>query len=68
MFLCICHAVTEGDVHDSVRAGCDTPDAVADRTGASTSCGSCRDRLCGLVSASRAADGVRALDAVASIA
>jgi bacterioferritin-associated ferredoxin len=31
MFLCICHAVTEGEVHASVRAGHDTADAVAER-------------------------------------
>jgi bacterioferritin-associated ferredoxin len=68
MFLCICHAVTEGEVHATVRAGHDTADAVAERTGASTSCGSCRERLCGLVRATRATDSVRAMDAVASIA
>ena len=68
MFVCICHAVTEGEVHEHVLSGLDTADAVAERTGASTSCGSCRERLCGLVRATRATDSVRAMDAVAAIA
>jgi bacterioferritin-associated ferredoxin len=69
MFLCICHAVTEGDVSESVRQGRDTPDAVAEHTGASTSCGSCRERLCGLVRATRATDAVHAMHAMdASVA
>jgi bacterioferritin-associated ferredoxin len=65
MFLCICHAVTEGDVSASVREGRETPDAVAEHTRASTSCGSCRERLCGLVSAVRGVDSVDAVGAVA---
>jgi bacterioferritin-associated ferredoxin len=68
MFLCICHAVTESEVVDEVRAGHDTPDAVAERTDASTSCGSCRERLCGLVSATRAVEEVLQMEDAASVA
>ena len=68
MFLCICHAVTEGDVSESVHAGRSTPDEVAEHTGASTSCGSCRERLCGLVAATRGVDSARLADAAASVA
>jgi len=62
MFLCVCHAVTEHQVAASVLDGHVTADAVAEQTGASTGCGSCRERLCGLVRAARAADAVRSED------
>ena len=59
MIVCVCHDVSETDVVEHVLAGCHTPEAVAERTGASTSCNTCVNRLCGLVQATRGAESAR---------
>lgn len=59
MIVCVCHDVSETDVVEHVLGGCSTPEAVAEHTGASTSCNTCVDRLCGLVKATRAAESAR---------
>jgi len=46
VYVCICHAVTDLQVDVAIRAGADTADAVGAATGAGTSCGGCRNRIC----------------------
>lgn len=45
MFVCICRAVTEDEVHDYCSAGARTVDAISERCGAGEGCGTCLDRL-----------------------
>lgn len=68
MIVCVCHAVTDTDVVEHVLSGCRTPDDVAAATGASTGCGSCRERLCGLVQATVGAESARTAMLDASVA
>ena len=45
MFACICRAVTCDEVTTAIDSGAGTVRAVAKATGASTRCGTCRDRI-----------------------
>ncbi|EOM76656.1 (2Fe-2S)-binding protein [Rhodococcus rhodnii] len=45
MFVCICRAVTESEVHEHICQGADTADAIGERCGAGWGCGTCLDRL-----------------------
>jgi len=45
MYACICEAVTEDSVRAEIGRGARSVEDVADRTGASTNCGSCREHL-----------------------
>ena len=45
MFACICRAVTSDEVTAAIDGGAATVRAVAKATGASTRCGTCRDRI-----------------------
>ncbi|MBV6755558.1 MULTISPECIES: (2Fe-2S)-binding protein [Rhodococcus] len=45
MFVCICKAVTEDEVHEHCAAGADSADAIGERCGAGWGCGTCVDRL-----------------------
>jgi bacterioferritin-associated ferredoxin len=45
MYVCLCHAVTEGEILDAVVCGAHTEQAVADLTLAGTGCGSCLERV-----------------------
>lgn len=45
MFACICAAVTETEVRDSIRGGARCVDTIGDACGAGTGCGSCHHRL-----------------------
>ena len=49
MFACICCAVSVDEVNAAIDAGADTVDAVSDATCAGTGCGTCHDRLEGLI-------------------
>jgi bacterioferritin-associated ferredoxin len=68
VFVCICHAVSDGDVRTAVAAGDRTADDVSARTGASTGCGTCRERLCAVVDACLPATSDRAQTATAAVA
>ncbi len=46
MYVCICHAVTEGQVAHAIAGGATTEDDVGDLTGAGTTCGGCVLRIC----------------------
>jgi bacterioferritin-associated ferredoxin len=45
MYVCVCHAVTEGDVRDKVAAGATTPKAVRAACGMRPGCGACVRRI-----------------------
>lgn len=49
MYVCICAAVTDARVHECLRDGARTVEDVGRHCGAGTGCGSCLDRLDGLV-------------------
>jgi bacterioferritin-associated ferredoxin len=49
MYTCICLAVTEDEVLETIEDGARTEDEVGERCGAGTGCGSCLDRICGLL-------------------
>lgn len=49
MFACICCAVSVDEVNAAIDAGADTVDAVSDATYAGTGCGTCHERLEGLI-------------------
>ncbi len=51
MYVCICHGVTERELHDEIASGARTEEAIAARCGAGTSCGMCVERICDLLSA-----------------
>jgi bacterioferritin-associated ferredoxin len=49
VFACICCAVTVDEVHAAIDEGAETVAAVSDATAAGTGCGTCHDRLEGLI-------------------
>ncbi|GAC69837.1 (2Fe-2S)-binding protein [Gordonia soli] len=49
MFVCICRAVTEAEVHQHFDDGAETPDAIGERCGAGEGCGTCIERLCEII-------------------
>jgi bacterioferritin-associated ferredoxin len=46
VYVCICHAVTEGELARVIAEGARTEQAVGSACGAGTGCGSCLDRIC----------------------
>jgi bacterioferritin-associated ferredoxin len=49
VFACICCAVSVDEVNSAIDAGADTVDAVSHATDAGTGCGTCHERLKGLI-------------------
>lgn len=45
MYVCICHAVTDRDLHDAATSGACTLEEVGQRTRAGTGCGTCHERI-----------------------
>lgn len=43
MYICVCHAVTDRDIHAARRRGVRTLDELSAETGAGSCCGSCAD-------------------------
>jgi len=41
MYVCVCNAVTEGDIHKAVEGGANCMQHLKSKLGVSTSCGSC---------------------------
>jgi bacterioferritin-associated ferredoxin len=66
MYVCICHAVTEDDVHGCVAAGAGSAKEVRAACGMRPGCGSCTKRLCALISQGRAAERAAAAQAAAA--
>jgi bacterioferritin-associated ferredoxin len=50
VYVCICHAVTRTQLDDVVASGATSVDAVGERCGAGTGCGTCVERLACLIS------------------
>ena len=65
MFACICAAVTEAEVRDSVRDGARCVETIGDACGAGTGCGSCHERLETLLLTTAAGERVAGLPASA---
>ncbi len=51
MYVCICHRVGEQEVHNCIRAGARTEDAVGEACDAGTGCGTCLDRIADMLEA-----------------
>jgi bacterioferritin-associated ferredoxin len=51
MFVCLCHAVTDGAIRAEVERGACTPEEIAACTGAGTRCGRCREEVAEIVDA-----------------
>jgi bacterioferritin-associated ferredoxin len=51
VYVCICHAVTRTEFDAVVADGATSVDAVGERCGAGTGCGTCVERLSCLISA-----------------
>lgn len=49
MYACICHAVHENEVRDSISAGAHTEEAIGEACDAGTSCGTCHERLVDMI-------------------
>jgi bacterioferritin-associated ferredoxin len=49
MYVCICHAVTDAQMHDAVDSGADSVETVCAATGAGGSCRTCHDGIEDLV-------------------
>jgi bacterioferritin-associated ferredoxin len=49
LFACICRAVTSDEVSTAIDNGAATLAQVAKATGACTSCGTCKDRIRGML-------------------
>jgi bacterioferritin-associated ferredoxin len=49
MYVCVCHAVTEDDVRAHMAAGICSAKAVRAACGMRPGCGSCVNRICGLL-------------------
>lgn len=45
MYVCLCHSVTETDVHSLVRAGASNAEEVIEQCGAGSGCGGCLGTL-----------------------
>ncbi len=43
MIICICHRVSERDIHRQVHAGCASFDELQDELRVATACGACHD-------------------------
>jgi bacterioferritin-associated ferredoxin len=51
MYACVCFSVTEEEVTEEVARGAHTEEALGDRCGAGTNCGTCVERLGCLIEA-----------------
>lgn len=49
MYVCLCRAVTRGEIREAIAAGDTSPVQIARRTGAGTGCGACIRRTCAML-------------------
>ncbi|WP_203980831.1 (2Fe-2S)-binding protein [Planotetraspora silvatica] len=49
MYVCICRAVTENEVHECIAAGATSAKQVRDTTGAGGDCASCVRKICAIL-------------------
>ncbi len=43
MYVCICNAITEKEIHNAIDRGLSNVEDIADQLGAGACCGSCRE-------------------------
>jgi bacterioferritin-associated ferredoxin len=51
MFVCVCHAVTDREIHEAVDSGIDHVDQLEELCGVGTGCGTCRGTAQALIDA-----------------
>jgi bacterioferritin-associated ferredoxin len=51
MYVCICYGVTDNEVNAEIALGARSVEEIGDRCDAGTACGSCLDRVDGLLEA-----------------
>jgi len=49
VYVCVCRAVTENEVHDCISAGARSARQVRDATGAGGDCASCVRKICAIL-------------------
>jgi bacterioferritin-associated ferredoxin len=49
MYVCVCRAVTENEVHDCISAGASSVKQIRDTTGAGGDCASCVRKICAML-------------------
>ena len=54
MYVCVCNAVTDRDIHEAAAAGVETLSELAMRTGCSDCCGTCADLAVEILAEARA--------------
>lgn len=54
MYVCICRRVSDREVRQVIESGAQTVDAVGERCGAGTDCGSCVDEIADMICDQRA--------------
>ena len=45
MYVCLCRAVTDGEVRDAIHSGCTELGALQDQLGVAVKCGSCKESV-----------------------
>jgi bacterioferritin-associated ferredoxin len=53
MYVCVCRAVTENDVHDCIASGATSAKQVRDTTGAGSDCATCVRKICAILKTSQ---------------
>ena len=64
MYVCICHGVTENEVHAEICTGARTAEEIGARCGAGTGCGMCVEKLGALLARRGPEHGKIAAEAV----
>lgn len=59
MYVCICNAVTEKDIHKAVKQGISSIDQLSEQTSVSLRCGSCQSRACKVLESALANTSIR---------
>ncbi|MFC4531485.1 (2Fe-2S)-binding protein [Sphaerisporangium dianthi] len=49
MYVCICRAVTDSDVHDCIASGARSARQIRDATGAGADCATCVRKICAML-------------------
>ncbi|MEZ0470975.1 (2Fe-2S)-binding protein [Luteimonas salinilitoris] len=57
MYVCLCNAVTERDIHEAAAAGCSAMSELTMRTGCGACCGSCVPAACEVLAQAQPASG-----------
>jgi nitrite reductase (NADH) large subunit len=58
--ICSCNGITRGQLSESINSGCSTISSLADKTGASTVCGSCKPLLVNMLGSNTTLEPIRA--------